>query len=134
MVVYDRYKEYHYSWLRSSQVANRVENSSTGSGNLKIRNRESPCLIPSKQSKVRTMLHILSHIRRGRSTGDDRLIFPTSLRVREPHPSVLFTNPAREVFQISPLASKVIEPLNRQAPFPAGKGGGIGRPSPHNPR
>src|SRR5215216_720322 len=42
MVVHDRYKEYYCSWLRSSQITNCVENSSTGSGNLKIRNRESP--------------------------------------------------------------------------------------------
>lgn len=48
MVVHDWYKEYHYSWLRSSQIANCVENSSTGSRDLKIRNRESPWVIPFK--------------------------------------------------------------------------------------
>jgi uncharacterized protein with HEPN domain len=29
LVVYDRYKEYHCSWLRSSQIADCVENTST---------------------------------------------------------------------------------------------------------
>jgi hypothetical protein len=48
MVVHDWYKEYHCSWLRSSQIANCVENSSTGPGKPKIRNHESPCVRPIK--------------------------------------------------------------------------------------
>jgi hypothetical protein len=46
MVVHDRYEEYHCAWLRSGQIADCVENPSAGSGNLEIRNFESPCLIP----------------------------------------------------------------------------------------